>query len=138
LKPDSGRKFKGIVAFRSAKGRERRFRRRCSIAADHLYVIIEDDRIREIPQSPMGISSMASKLSVDRYSTLSFSELEANGETYPLAQIAPDFIVFRTPVELPPCDATIIIRSEGEQTARRVRLVNGATRDSDLAAVERL
>jgi hypothetical protein len=130
--------FKCIVAFRSAKGRGQPSHCRTAIAADQRYVIIEKDRIRETPQPSEGISSMASKLSVDRYSTLSFSELEANGETYPLAQIAPDFIVFRTPVELPPCDATIIIRSEGEQTARRVRLVNGATRDSDLAAVERL
>jgi len=81
---------------------------------------------------------MSSKLSVDRYSTLSYFDLHANGETYSLAQIAPDFIVFRTPVELPPCEGTIVIRSEGEQTERRVRLVNGASRDSDLAAVERL
>ena len=81
---------------------------------------------------------MSSRLSVDRYSTLSFADLQANGETYSLAQIAPDFIVFRTPVELPPCEGTIVIRTDGERTERRVRLINGASRDSDLAAVERL
>lgn len=80
---------------------------------------------------------MSSDLSVDRYSTLSYFDLQVNGESYPLTQIAPDFIVFRQPVELPPCEATIVIHSEGERSERRVCLVKGASLDSDLAVIER-
>ena len=75
---------------------------------------------------------MPEQLSTERYSAVVELQLVAQGKSYPLAQIGPDFVIFKTPVELAPCDATIIMHVDGEERRWSVTLPDGATRDSDL------
>ena len=80
---------------------------------------------------------MPEQLSTDRYSAEVELQLVAQGKSYPLAQIGPDFVIFKTPVELAPCDATIIMHVDGEERRWAVALPDGATRDSDLVKTQR-
>ena len=80
---------------------------------------------------------MPEQLSTDRYSAVVELQLVAHGKSYPLAQIGPDFVIFNTPVNLAPCDATIIMHVNGEERRWPVALVDAATRDSDLVKTQR-
>ena len=80
---------------------------------------------------------MPEQLSTDRYSAVVELQLVAQGKSYPLAQIGPDFVIFKTPLNLAPCDATIIMHVDGEERRWPVALVDGATRDSDVVKIAR-
>jgi len=79
---------------------------------------------------------MTEQLSTERYSAVVDLRLFAQGKSYPLAQIGPDFVIFKTPVKLEPCDATIIMHVDGEERRWSVALPDGATRDSDLVKTQ--
>lgn len=64
-------------------------------------------------------------------------ELIANGRSYDVGQVSSDFIILDRPAEIPPCDADLYIRVEGEVMHRRIRLPHGASADSDRVVIER-
>ena len=53
----------------------------------------------------------------------------------PLAQASSTFVVAATAVDVPPCDARIVLTVDGERFDRRVRLVNGISTDRKDAIV---
>jgi hypothetical protein len=53
--------------------------------------------------------------------------LEAEGKTWPLAKIGKDHIVPAAKIELPPCDAVVIMTVDGDERRWPVHLVDGAT-----------
>ena len=79
---------------------------------------------------------MPEQLSTGRYSAVVELQLIAHGKSYPLAQIGPDFVIFKTSVNIAPCDATIIMHVDGEERRWSVSLPDGASRDSDLVKIE--
>ena len=79
---------------------------------------------------------MPEQLSTERYSAVVELQLLAQGKSYPLAQIGPDFVIFKTRVDLQRCDATIIMHVDGKERRWPVSLVDGATRDSDVVKIE--
>lgn len=52
-------------------------------------------------------------------------QLHVNGHDLPVAQLGPDFLILRSPVDHPPADAEITMSIDGHQTRWRVRLVDG-------------
>ena len=50
-----------------------------------------------------------------RYSSTVALQLIAHGESYLLAQVAPDFVVLKSPSQLPPGPATIVMVVDGEE-----------------------
>jgi hypothetical protein len=48
-----------------------------------------------------------------------------NGRALPVAQLGPDFLVLRTPVDHPPCDAEIAMSIDGHESRWPVHLLNG-------------
>ena len=78
---------------------------------------------------------MPEQLSTDRYSAVVELQLVAQGNSYPLAQIGPDFVIFKTPVNLAPCEATIIMHVDGEKRRWSAALVDGVNRVSDLVRI---
>ena len=57
------------------------------------------------------------------------------GRTVPLWQIGPNSITLRDPVELPPCEAEIVMYVDGDERRWRVFLPYGAVPfDSEVAA----
>lgn len=53
--------------------------------------------------------------------------LEIDGSIHELTHTGPDFVHLRTPVDLPPSDATLVVRINGNPIVKQVRLPNGAT-----------
>ncbi|MDB5390396.1 MAG: hypothetical protein JWM11_6042 [Planctomycetaceae bacterium] len=53
--------------------------------------------------------------------------LETPHGTYPLAQIAPNDVIFAKPVNIPPCDAEIVMQVDGTERRWPVRLLDGVT-----------
>jgi len=51
--------------------------------------------------------------------------LHVNGYVLPVAQLGPEFVVLRTPVNHPPCDAEIAMSIDGNESRWAVRLQNG-------------
>jgi hypothetical protein len=51
--------------------------------------------------------------------------LHVNGRVFSVAQLGPDFLVLRAPVEQPPCDAEIAMSIDGRENRWVVRLVDG-------------
>lgn len=51
--------------------------------------------------------------------------LHVNGFVLPVAQLGPEFLVLRTPVDHPPCDAEIAMSIDGHESRWAVHLVNG-------------
>lgn len=49
--------------------------------------------------------------------------LVANGQEYPLSQVAPDFVVLKSPSQLPVGRATIIMTVDGEERQWDVTLL---------------
>jgi hypothetical protein len=52
-------------------------------------------------------------------------QLWVNGCVFPVAQLGPEFLVLRTPVDHPPCDAEIAMSIDGCESCWSVHLVNG-------------
>ena len=70
---------------------------------------------------------MSKPTSVDRFSTVADFELVADGRSYDVVQVASSFIILKTPQEIPPGDAELIIRVENEVIHRQISLPNGST-----------
>lgn len=51
--------------------------------------------------------------------------LHVNGCVLPVAQLGPEFLVLRTPVDHPPCDAEIALLIDGDESRWSVHLPNG-------------
>ena len=62
---------------------------------------------------------------VTSHSAVVTLELRAAGRCIPLAQLAHDFAIPVDSVELPPCEAEILMTVDGEPTLMRVSLPEG-------------
>jgi hypothetical protein len=51
--------------------------------------------------------------------------LLVNGSALPVAQLGPEFLVLRDPIDHPPCDAEITMAIDGNESGWTVHLVNG-------------
>ncbi len=51
--------------------------------------------------------------------------LHVNGCVLPVAQLGPEFLILRTPVDHPPCDAEIAMSIDGHESRWSVHLLNG-------------
>ncbi len=51
--------------------------------------------------------------------------LSVNGHILPIAQLGPDFLILRTPVEHAPADAEISLSIDGDEKRWTVHLANG-------------
>lgn len=60
--------------------------------------------------------------------------LETSKGTFSLAQIGPNDVIFAKPVDLPPCDAEVVMSIDGTVTRWPVRLANGVTSSNQLSA----
>jgi hypothetical protein len=80
---------------------------------------------------------MSSQTSVDRFSTVADFELVAAGRSYSVAQVARDFIILETAVEIAPGPATLVIRVNGEELRRDIELPDGANRSSERVRIVR-
>lgn len=80
---------------------------------------------------------MAEFVEAERYSTVAEFELVAGGRSYRPSHVSRDFIILDRPADIPPCDADLYIRVEGEEMHRRIRLPQGASVDSDRVVIER-
>jgi hypothetical protein len=61
------------------------------------------------------------------YSAVVRLELEADGRTWPLAKMGRGHVVPASKIELPPCDAVVIMTVDGSERRWNVRLIDGAT-----------
>ncbi|HEX5272926.1 MAG TPA: hypothetical protein VFW33_20655 [Gemmataceae bacterium] len=52
-------------------------------------------------------------------------ELRVNGDILPIAQLAPDFLILKNPVDHPPADAEIRMSIDGHERRWLVRLHDG-------------
>jgi hypothetical protein len=52
-------------------------------------------------------------------------ELYVNGDRLPIAQLGPDFLVVKEPIEHPPTDAEIALSIDGQENRWPVRLEQG-------------
>ena len=62
--------------------------------------------------------------------------LYVNGDTLKIAQLGPEFIILRTPIEHEPTDAEISLSVDGNERRWAVRLVNGIRKDCIRTAIE--
>jgi hypothetical protein len=61
------------------------------------------------------------------YSAEVHLQLEAEGRVWPLAKIGKDHIVPAEKLELPPCDAVVVMTVDGSERRWNVRLIDGAS-----------
>ena len=61
-----------------------------------------------------------------RFSTVADFELIADGQYYDVVQVASEFIILKTPQEIAPGNAELIIRVEGEVIRRQIALPQGS------------
>jgi hypothetical protein len=52
-------------------------------------------------------------------------QLYVNGYVLPVAQLGPDFLMLRTPIDSPPSDAEITMSIDGNEQRWRIRLADG-------------
>ena len=106
-----------------------------SLAWDHLRMVeVQTERvIRNIRKASNEV-----QLQEEGYSTIADFKLIANGTTYDVGQVSSNFIIMAHPVEIPPCEAELIITVEGDERRRQVRLPNGASSDSDWVVITRI
>lgn len=64
--------------------------------------------------------------------------LEVDGRTVDLAQIGPDDVIANDPIDLPPCEADVVMHVDGEERRWRVSLVNGMSRDNRVVKTVRI
>jgi len=63
--------------------------------------------------------------------------LEVDGRVVSLAQTGPEHIMVREPIDLPPCDAEVIVNVDGREHRSRVWLVDGMSKDSRQVKISR-
>jgi hypothetical protein len=63
---------------------------------------------------------------LDRHSTRVRMTLLVDGVSYEVAQVGPDYLIFREPVQLSPCEGLLSIAIDGNERLRTVRLTDGA------------
>jgi hypothetical protein len=80
---------------------------------------------------------MTEQTSTNRYSTIADFELIANGDSYPLVEIGPDFVVLKVAHEIPPGEVELIIRVDGKVIRRQIFLPNGASATSREVSIRR-
>ena len=80
---------------------------------------------------------MAESVEVERFSRVAEAELIANGRSYAPSHVSRHYIILKQPADIPPCDADLYIRVEGEEMHRRIRLPQGASVESDRVVIER-
>lgn len=51
--------------------------------------------------------------------------MECGDAVLRLAQVGPEFVIAKTPIELPPCDATIVVVVDGNARRSLIRLPRG-------------
>lgn len=73
---------------------------------------------------------MATETSVDRFSKVADFELIVGENSYSVWEVAPTFIVLDPPTDIPPGEAVLIIRVDGEEIRREIQLPQGADRSS--------
>ena len=73
---------------------------------------------------------MATYTSADRFSTVADFELVTENRSYSVSQVAPTFIILDPPNDIPPGEAVLIIRVDGEELRREIQLPQGADRSS--------
>ncbi len=59
------------------------------------------------------------------HSALVYMELRLNGNVFPIAQMAPGFLVLHKPVDHPPADGEVFLRIDDSESSWRVHLVEG-------------
>jgi hypothetical protein len=59
------------------------------------------------------------------YSADIHMELRLNGDVLPIAQLGPDFLILKTPVDHPPAEAEIRMSIDGHEQRWLVRLLEG-------------
>jgi len=52
-------------------------------------------------------------------------ELRVNGDVLPIAQLAPDFLILKNPIDHPPTDAEIHMSIDGQERRWLVQLRDG-------------
>lgn len=52
-----------------------------------------------------------------------------NGDTIPIAQMGPDFLILDEPVDHPPCVADVVLSVDGKEERWSVRLPEGIQRN---------
>jgi hypothetical protein len=52
-------------------------------------------------------------------------QLLINGASLPVAQLGPDFLLLKSPIDHPPADATIILSVDGSERQWHVHLLAG-------------
>jgi hypothetical protein len=81
---------------------------------------------------------MSSDTSVQRFSTVADFDLLINGQSYKVAQVAPDFLLLDKATAIPPGPAVLVIRVEGEEIRRAIELPAGASEETDRVEIRRL
>jgi hypothetical protein len=61
--------------------------------------------------------------------------LLVNGTTLPIAQMGPDFLLVRKPIDLPPGEATIVLRVDENERRWQVRLPDGLSAVSEWVSI---
>lgn len=56
--------------------------------------------------------------------------------TYPLSQIAPHYVIVAKALELPPCDAEVVMQVDGAEDRWPVRLVEGVRASDEVVAID--
>lgn len=71
---------------------------------------------------------------LDRHSTDVRLVLTIAGTRHEVAQVGPDYLIFREPVDLPPCEGVLSIEVDGVERRRTIRLEDGAKSTDRLTA----
>lgn len=69
---------------------------------------------------------MSTHLSLGRRSSTAEFELIVDGHSYDVAQVAPEFLILDTAMEIPAGPAELVIRLDGRENRRQITLVDGA------------
>jgi len=62
-------------------------------------------------------------------------QLLLEGTSVPIAQLGPDFVILERAIDHPSCNAELVLRVDGEEERRSVRLPDGLTAASREARV---
>ena len=62
----------------------------------------------------------------NRYSAEVALSLVVGEQTLPLSHVAPHFVILSNPVDLPPCQAEVVVDVDGDILRRSVFLVDGS------------
>ncbi len=65
-------------------------------------------------------------------------QLLLNGETLPVGQVGPDFLLLKTPLDHPPAEGTLIVRVDDNEHRWPVRLPAGSSATDRRVAIEKL